>query len=236
MPKPTMDLALDLTPTRLLTFGVDTENPEGPSEEPLQTDWLAHTGPLAGGVKRHSDKPFEYRYRPDGSVEIRLTQGQVTVIDAKDLELVQGFSWVASRTKSARGFCAVANSQGTAASKQIRLHRMLLNASPDVEVDHRNHDTLDNRRDNLRAATRLQNSRNVRKRQQTRPCTSIHKGVCWDSRKQKWMSRIYVNGRHRFLGYFDLDTDAAQAYDVAAAEMFGEFAHTNSTASGKSAK
>ena len=89
--------------------------------------------------------------------------------------------------------------------------------------NHRNHDGLDNRRDNLRPATQTQNNGNQR-------CTrgvSRFKGVSWYERHGKWFARIQHEGRRRSIGYFKDELVAAEAYDAAARELFGEYACVN---------
>ncbi len=90
-------------------------------------------------------------------------------------------------------------------------------------VDHRNHDGLDNRRENLRPCTRKENQRN-QKIQHGK--ASKFKGVFRDC-PDKWTSLITVNGRKIRLGNFALEEDAAKAYDKAAQQHFGEFACLN---------
>jgi hypothetical protein len=57
--------------------------------------------------------------------------------------------------------------------------------------------------------------------------TIIYKGVHWKKDKQKWAAEIKKNYRKHRLGYFDIEEDAACAYNEAALELFGEFARLN---------
>jgi hypothetical protein len=91
-------------------------------------------------------------------------------------------------------------------------------------VDHENQDGLDNRRANLRIATRSQNNANQRRRKDN---TSGYKGVVWHKRERRWQAQIQVEGKCLYLGGFDDPKDAAQAYNVAAFTHFGEFARLN---------
>jgi len=90
---------------------------------------------------------------------IPLTQGQKAMIDDKDYELVSHLKWHAIRIR--RTFYAQSR-LSTKPSKAVLMHRFILDAPSEMEVDHRNGDTLDNRRNNLRIATRPQNGRNLR--------------------------------------------------------------------------
>ncbi len=89
------------------------------------------------------------------------------------------------------------------------------------EVDHINHDGLDNRRCNLRLATRANNCHN----QRSFKGSSKYKGV-WRV-GEKWAACIRVDGRSKRLGTFVSEKEAALAYNQAAREHYGEFAKLN---------
>ena len=67
-------------------------------------------------------------------------------------------------------------------------------------VDHINGTRSDNRWENLREASPLENRRNAARNKNN---TSGVTGVVWDATKQKWMARITVDHKDIFLGYFD---------------------------------
>jgi hypothetical protein len=106
----------------------------------------------------------------------------------------------------------------------VYLHRLLMNAVQTQQVDHANGNSLDNRRENLRFCTSSQNSQNRR-----RTSTSGFKGVSLKPRykSKPWEANIKVAGKLKYLGRFQTPEEAAKAYDSAARDMFGEFAHTN---------
>jgi len=108
----------------------------------------------------------------------------------------------------------------------MMMHREVLKVPDYLLVDHINHNGLDNRKANLRPATKTQNGRNRRKVNIQR-CRSRYKGPCWYGRKKKWGVKIMVDGKSIFLGYFDDEIDAAKAYDTAAKKYFGDFASLN---------
>jgi hypothetical protein len=105
--------------------------------------------------------------------------------------------------------------------KRIHMHRMLTNAPPRQEVDHKNANTLDNRTENLRLATRQHNAMN----RMNRPDINKFRGVY--VRCSGIVSMIKKNGVIKYIGSFKNTEDAARAYDKVAREMFGEFARLN---------
>jgi hypothetical protein len=109
-------------------------------------------------------------------------------------------------------------------TKSVAMHREIMNAPKGLLVDHRNGNGLDNRRENLRLATRSQNNCNTTKRKNT---SSRFVGVSFDKRKRRWIAYINHNGKKIFLGYFDSEIEAAKAYDAAAKKYHGEFARLN---------
>jgi len=157
--------------------------------------------------------------------EILLTQGQVALVDDEDYDKLNMHKWYAHWIPNTRSFRAQRNSSSkNGESKIIRMHRIVMDAQPGQQVDHRNHNTLDNRRENLRLCTASENQHNLR------PHTirsSVFKGVNWDKPTHKWKARIQLNGHQYHLGRFADETKAACAYDSAARKLFGEFAHLN---------
>lgn len=88
---------------------------------------------------------------------------------------------------------------------RIYMHRVIL-GFPDLEVDHINRNRLDNRRENLRTATRSQNAHNTGPQINN---TSGYRGVYWYKAYKKWEADIKVQGKKIKLGYFKDIEDAA---------------------------
>jgi len=92
-------------------------------------------------------------------------------------------------------------------------------------VDHINHDGMDNRSANLRAATHSQNM--CHRKKHSAATYSKYKGVHWHKNHKKWLARITFEKKTIHLGYFRSETEAARAYDRAAMKYHGEFASLN---------
>lgn len=143
-----------------------------------------------------------------------LTQGYVTLVSPEDARFIQERAW--SARKGRRTFYAV--------SDGVRLHRAIMDASDDDQIDHKSGNGLDNRRENLREATNQQNAHNGPSH---RDSTSKYKGVSWYAPYQKWRSSIYIDKKQKCLGYFEDEELAALLYDHAAIAHFGDFARLN---------
>ncbi len=79
------------------------------------------------------------------------------------------------------------------------MHRVILNPPGDREVDHRNHDGLDNRRKNIRIATRGENGRNAKNNVERQ---SEVNGVSWHAKRNVWEVRFWVDGRYQYFASF----------------------------------
>src|SRR5581483_21966 len=115
-------------------------------------------------------------------------------------------------------------------SKQVYLHREIAASRSLGYVDHKNGDTLDYTRENLRPCTMSQNQMNSRKRPGT---SSQYKGVSWNKHLRKWKCSLRLNGRNFFIGYFANERHAAIAYDLNAPALFGEFFRGNFISAGQ---
>jgi hypothetical protein len=149
---------------------------------------------------------------------IPLTRGLFALVDNTNYEWLSRWEWCA-HPNGAENFYAM-RSVYFPIKKSIWMHKEVFGG--DQLVDHKNRDTLDNRRDNLRAATHSQNRANSKRRSNN---TSGYQGV--SRHKLKWKAEIVMNQKFIYLGLFENLKDAALAYDDAALKHFGEFANTN---------
>lgn len=106
------------------------------------------------------------------------------------------------------------------------MHQLILPSDdPNLSVDHVNGNGLDNRRENLRLATRSQQRINTYKCGMSN--SSFHKGVSYRTDSKKWRARLKVNGELIDLGTFKTEDEAAQAYNIAVVKYFEKFAVIN---------
>lgn len=150
--------------------------------------------------------------------EIPLTRGFVALVDATDYEWLASFKWCASVNKTGTLVYAVRGVGGRGKARLLSMHRMILGDPPGSLVDHANGNTLDNRRCNLRLATRGQNNANRR----SAGCAAGYRGVVAGPTAGTWAARL--NGH---IGLFDSAEAAALAFDFVARNTYGEFAVLN---------
>ena len=158
-------------------------------------------------------------------VMIPLTKGLLAIVDAVDADDMLRFRWI-SRQYRKTFYAARSVSLAGGGRVMITMHRQILGFPAGLEVDHINMNGLDNRRANLRAASRAENSRNSGKPARLLP-TSSYKGVMFDRARSRWRASITLNGKNMFLGNFDREDEAAKHYDMASRSLFGRFARTN---------
>ena len=161
----------------------------------------------------------------------RKAAGRVALVDDEDYDLVMQYRWHVQETHeislktgedriksgpyAVRGFIR----DGHHATQFM--HNLIMGAKG---IDHRNHDTLDNRRENLRFTSHSLNAANQQLRTDG---TSRYKGVSLEHRRGRWVARVQIEGRRTFLGYFASEEDAARAYNAKAAELHGAHAWLN---------
>lgn len=134
----------------------------------------------------------------DGSVRATV------VMDAEDVTLVEGDRWYAHKVRD--GFYAAR------VRDNLHLHRFLVAAPDGMEVDHVDGNKLNNRKENLRPATRAQNSENFARRGREHL-----RNVSWSEKRQRWVVQIAPGGRNinggRFVKLEDALTRAAVLRD-----------------------
>ena len=129
--------------------------------------------------------------------KIKLTQGKEALISDQDYKLVSQYKWYAHYS---RGHWYALSS--ISKNKKIRMHRLImgLNFKDKYEIDHINHNGLDNRRNNLRICTHQQNMQNRKSLES--------KGVTWHKRDKKWQVQVFFKRKLIHIGYFNSKIDA----------------------------
>lgn len=150
---------------------------------------------------------------------IPLSQGKFAIVDDEDFYALSKFKWCA--VKMGNSFYASRNNPRGSKPNLVYMHRQIMDDPKGFDIDHRNRNGLDNRRSNLRVATRAQNGANSRLSIANK---SGVKGVDWMKSSEKWRARIGIRGERRWLGLFDTIEEATLARQRAAKEAWGEFA------------
>lgn len=159
--------------------------------------------------------------RIEGNIAyVTLTKGYVAILDANDVPLVSGWNWSALVKKTTVYAVRKLGSRGEAA---VYMHRAILPVAAGQLVDHIDGNGLNNRRENLRSASHVQNCRNQRRCTRN---TSGFKGVTWCARRRKWRAQIAADGKRHDLGFFPSPEEAHAAYAEASARLHGCFGRT----------
>ncbi len=149
---------------------------------------------------------------------IKLTQGYYAIVDDEDYEFLSRWEW---HVLLGNNVYAMRNSRFYRGKRHhILMHRVINKTPKGRDTDHVNGNGLDNRRKNLRTASRAQNMHNRRANENG---ASRFKGVSWHKQHRKWCASIQVNKKRRHIGLFRDEMDAALAYEAEAKRMFGDF-------------
>lgn len=149
-----------------------------------------------------------------------LTKGKVAIIDPEDYPLVSQYSWHA--IYASHSWYAVRDNRDhnrTRGTSRVYLHKLLTGYA---RTDHHNGNGLDNRRYNLRDVTHAQNIDNSH----SKPGSSRFKGVTL-LLSGVWRARIVSGGTRHSLGCFASEDEAAEAYDEAARQAYGQYGRYN---------
>ena len=125
---------------------------------------------------------------------------------------------------SAYGYVVANIKHSLGVRKTTQLSRLIMNAPKNKDVDHKNHNLLDNRKGNLRLCTK---SENLANQLPQKGKTSQYKGVSWRKERNNWRVRVRIKDKDFSIGSFDNEVEAATAYNLKAEEIFGEFACIN---------
>lgn len=162
---------------------------------------------------------------------IALTRGMYAKVDIEDFDRINTHSWRAMLNRNTGCYYAATNLKIDGRNRSsFGMHTMVMNPSPGMEVDHRNRsETLDNRKENLRLATRSQNQANRRLQKNN---TSGYRGVAFVKNMGLWRAQTQKNREKTRATYFSSKHEAAREYNRLALELHGEFAVLNEVPDG----
>jgi|ERR1017187_3123406 hypothetical protein len=150
---------------------------------------------------------------------IPLDKGKFAKVDDEDFERVSKHDWkaVAARNGTANPYAKT----WIKGKGQLYMHHLVRRRK--TRTDHKDGDSLNNQKYNLRSANAIQNGRNRKIQIHSAP----YKGVSFFKPTGRWQGRASKNGNNVHLGYFSTPELAASAYDSYARTHYGEFSRTN---------
>jgi hypothetical protein len=154
-----------------------------------------------------------YELHIDGSIH----GNKIIKIDNDDVEKIKKHHWCIIKCCRCNKVYYYIISDGLLIQRFIM---NIINKDRNIVVDHKNGDTLDNRKNNLKVCSQKEN---VRKSELSLNNTSGHVGVCWYKNTGQWMAKIQVDYKQITLGYFDNIEDAVKAREKAEITYFGEY-------------
>lgn len=139
-------------------------------------------------------------------MEIKLggEQGGIAIVSEEDYNLLLNYAW----QKNKYGYVT-----GKINGKTIPMHRYIMDAPKGKLVDHINGIRHDNRRENLRFGTKQTNAKNRNKINKNKK-SSIYKGVYYHRKSKKYRVRLMDDKKPVWIGSYDKELDAAEAYDM----------------------
>lgn len=140
----------------------------------------------------------KYKIVGDVLIVFNRKDNREILFDAEDFDLVNKHTW---------RICVDKKKTYSWVSTKIKqidkiASRLLMNAPAGMLVDHKNGDTLDNRKSNLRIATYQINNHNVHSA----------KGYTWNKAANKWQAQIAINRKPMYLGLYNTEAEARAAY------------------------
>ena len=162
-------------------------------------------------------------------IELNRTKAENlwAIIDLEDLQRVLDFpyTWFAKYDPDIDSFYAVASQyhKELGRARPVYLHQFVIDANGKV-VDHENHDTLDDRKSNLRISEEIRNAMNRKAKNKNNK--SGYRNVCWSKSEKKWLVQLQINKKNAVLGKFSYDEleQAGKFAEEMRQKYYGEFA------------
>lgn len=142
-----------------------------------------------------------------------LTQGKFALVDEADFDRCCQFSWQAQKIGTGwivkRGIWDKVKKN----NKSQPLAVFILGLPAGTRVDHKNGNPFDNRRENLRVCSKVENERAFRRKSPGK--SSRYRGVTWDKQHGCWLAHYSTGGKYFFVLLSDCEIEAALARDAA---------------------
>lgn len=179
-------------------------------DKKVKSPYLVRGGTKSCGciINKNKIKKWSPIALNEQTVKIPLTRNKFAAIDAIDIAKISGYSWYCDPTGYARD------------RNGVLMHRIVMDCPEDKEIDHKDHNKLNNVKSNLRVCNRAQNQWN---KLLTNKNTSGFKGASYSRDKGKYSSCISCNKKQYHLGYFENPEEAHVQYVNKGKELFGEF-------------
>jgi len=149
---------------------------------------------------------------------IKLTQGKVAFVDDEDFKYLNKFKWYYNNGYATRNVTISPKKQ-----KLIQMHRIILNTPVGMFTDHIDGNRANNQKKNLRCCTKSENMMNTGRKKTN---TSGYKGVSWSKTAKKWIAKVHIGGKTKFLGSFEKKIDAYKAFCKGCIKYHKEFSKT----------
>jgi hypothetical protein len=149
--------------------------------------------------------------------EIKLSRGKIALVDDEDFDYLNQWKWFASKGR---------NTYYAGRSSKIKnnrwMHRLIMKTPENLQVDHIDHNGLNNQKSNLRNCTNTENLFNRNKN-----FKSKYKGVHYNYKKRTYIVQLKAFGYNVYTSEFKNAEKAARKYDEMAKIYHGEFANLN---------
>lgn len=184
----------------------------------LKREKSAENGRKRKGLPNLKNKRYN-TYDLSGEYGVGYTlKGEEFYFDLEDFDKIKDYCW----WKNDNGYLITSLRN----NKKVRMHRLIMDEQDtNVRIDHKDHNTVNNRKYNLRRATNAENTRNGKLRSTN---TSGVTGVRYNDQKGKWTAEITVDYKNIYLGAYDTFEDALKVRKEAEDRYFGEFSYNNS--------
>lgn len=167
--------------------------------------------------RRKRKKTIKYDLSNEYGIGYTYNTNKPFYFDLEDYDKIKKFSW----KENSNGYAQAVDN-----CKCILMHRIVLGVTDSkIHIDHRYHNKLDNRKQNLRETSCKNNTRN---KSMLKSNTSGVTGVSWENKSNKWHAYIWVDGKTIHLGRFINFEDAVRTRKEAEEKYFGEYSYDNS--------